>query len=176
MNRTEKEAVVADLHDRFGRASVALVATNNGLTVGESTELRRIIRAVGGEMRVAKHTLTRLALADTRFGDLGRFLEGPRGLVFGFDDPVAVAKALVEFAGAHKKLEIDGGALEGQVIGAEGVENLAKMPDLGTLQARVASQVLAPAARLAGQLQSPAERIAGAIAARVTQLEEGSEG
>lgn len=173
MNRTQKEEVVAELHDRFGRASVALVATNRGLTVGESTELRRVIRAAGGEMRVAKHTLTRLALADTRYGDLSRFLEGPRGLVFGFDDPVGVAKVLVEFAGAHKKLEIDGGALEGQVIGAAGVENLAKMPDLGTLQARIAQQVMSPGARLASQFQSPAKRLAGAIAARIKQLEEG---
>ena len=175
MNRTEKETVVAELHDTFGRASVALIATNKGLSVGESTELRRIIRAAGGEMRVAKHTLTRLALADTRFGDLGQFLEGPRGLVFGFDDPIGIAKLLVDFANIHKKLEIDGGALEGQVMGAAGVENLAKMPDLPTLQSRLAQQVLSPASRLASQMASPATRIAGAIAARVTQLEEGSE-
>lgn len=171
MNRTEKETLVAQLHDTFGRATVALVATNRGLTVGEATALRRSIRAAGGEMRVAKHTLTRLALADTRYGDLTRFLEGPRGLVFGFDDPVGVAKVLVDFAAAHKKLEIDGGALEGQVIGAAGVDNLSKMPDLPALQARIARQVLSPATRIASQVASPATRIAGAIAARVEQLE-----
>jgi large subunit ribosomal protein L10 len=175
VNRTEKETVVAELHENFGRASVALIATNRGLTVGESTELRRIIRNAGGYMRVAKHTLTRRALADTRYGDLVRFLEGPRGLVFGFDDPVGVAKVLVDFAEAHPKLEIDGGALEGQVIEAKGVENLAKMPDLPTLQARIARQVLTPGSRIASQLAAPATRIAGAIAARVEQLEEGGE-
>lgn len=175
MNRSEKETVISELHDTFGRASVALVATNNGLSVGEATELRRTIRAAGGQMRVAKHTLTRLALADTRYSDLDRFLEGPRGLVFGFDDPVGVAKALVDFAEGHAKLEIDGGALEGQVIETAGVESLAKMPDLGTLRARLVRQVLSPGSRIASQVAGPATRIAGAIAARVKQLEEGGE-
>lgn len=175
MNRTDKETVVAELHDTFGRASVALVATNRGLTVGESTELRRIIRAAGGEMRVAKHTLTRLALAETRFGDMTQFLEGPRGLVFGFDDPVGIAKILVDFAEKHKKLEIDGGALEGQILGATGVDNLARMPDLPTLQARIVGLVRSPATRIASQVASPATRIAGAIAARVQQLDDGGE-
>ena len=175
MNRTQKETVVGELHDTFGRASVALVATNLGLTVGESTELRRSIRAAGGEMRVAKHTLTRLALEETRYGDLARFLDGPRGLIFGFDDPVGVAKVLVDFAGEHPKIAVEGGALEGQVIESNGVERLAKMPDLGTLRATLVRQVLSPASRIASQAGAPASRIAGAIAARIEQLEQGGE-
>ncbi len=173
MDRRQKETVVSELHDRFGRASVALFATNNGLSVGEATELRNKIREVGGEMRVAKHTLTRIALNDTRYGDLTRFLVGPRGLVFGYDDPVGVAKALVDFAKKHEKLVIDGGALEGQVIEAGGVENLAEMPDLPTLRATVVALAKAPGTRIASQLASPATKIAGAIAARIGQLEEG---
>ena len=148
------------------------MATNLGLSVEESTELRRNIRAAGGQMRVAKHSLAKLALAETRYGDLSNLLVGPRGLVFGFDDPVAVAKALVDFAEDHAKIEVEGGALEGQVIEPSGVENLAKMPDLGSLQARVARLVLSPASRLASQATGPAKRIAGAIAARIKQLEE----
>lgn len=175
MNRSQKETVVSELQGTFGRASVALVATNKGLTVGESTELRRIIRAAGGEMRVSKHSLTKLAVADTRFGDLTKFLVGPRGLVFGFDDPVGVAKALVDFAGDHAKIEIDGGALDGQVIEGEGVKRLAKMPDLATLRSQLVGLALSPAARIASQVSAPATRIAGAISARAEQLEENVE-
>ena len=173
MNRREKESVVSELHDDFGRASVALVATNLGLTVDESTQLRNRIREVGGKMRVAKLTLCKIALGDTKYGDLDRFLVGPRGLVFGFDDPVGVAKALVDFADDHKKLVIEGGALEGEVIESAGVENLAKMPDLPSLQAGIVRLALSPGTRIASQIGSPATRIAGAIAARVEQLEEG---
>jgi large subunit ribosomal protein L10 len=171
VNRQTKEDVVAQLRDRFSRASVALLATNHGLTVEESTQLRRQVRAAGGEMRVAKLTLTKLALTDTAYGGLSDLLAGPRGLVFGFDDPVAVAKALVDFAKDHDKLGLDGGAMEGQVLEAESVKRLATMPDLPTLQAMIVSQARGPGQRLAGQVAGPAARIAGAITALVKKLE-----
>jgi len=173
VNRQQKEIVVAELHDRFSRASVALLAANRGLTVGESTLLRRQVRAAGGEMRVAKHTLTKLALNGTAYGDLSRLLVGPSGLVFGFDDPIGVAKVLVDFAKSHDKLGLDGGALEGQLIPADRVQDLASMPDLPALQARIARQALSPGRRVASQLAAPASRVAGAIQALVKRLEEG---
>ncbi len=172
MNREEKTASVAELHERFGRASVALVASNLGLTAAESRALRRSLRAAGGELKVAKHTLGKIAMRETRYADCGSLLRGPRGLVFGYTDPVAVAKALVDFAEQHAKLQIDGGAVEGQLIEAEQVKALAKMPGLGALQARVARQALSPARRVASTIQTPGTRIAGAIQARVKQLED----
>jgi large subunit ribosomal protein L10 len=172
VNREQKVAAVAELQERFARASVALVASNLGLTVEQSNSLRTSLKAVGGEYKVAKHTLTRLAIEQTKYEGLRALLEGPRNLVFGYDDPVAVAKALVEFAAQNNKLEIDGGALEGQVLPAEQVKALASMPDVGTLQARVARQALAPASRLASTIVSPAQRIAGAIEALVKKLAE----
>lgn len=173
MNRQEKEVVVAELHDRFARASVALLAVNRGLSVEESTQLRRQIRAAGGEMRVAKHTLTKLAIGGTAYGNLSGLLAGPSGLVFGYDDPVSVAKVLVDFAKDHEKLGLDGGALEGQLIPADRVEDLAKMPGLPSLQARIARQVASPGSRVASQMRAPAARIAGAIQALAKKLEEG---
>lgn len=172
MNREEKTASVAELHERFSRASVALVAANLGLTAAQSRALRRTLRAAGGELKVAKHTLGKIAMRDTRYADCGSLLRGPRGLVFGYGDPVAVAKALVDFADQHAKLQIDGGAVEGQVIAADGVKALATMPALPALQARIARQALSPASRLATSVQAPAQRIAGAIKALVTKLED----
>jgi large subunit ribosomal protein L10 len=171
VNRDDKAAVVAALQERFERASVALVTSNLGLTVEQSTRLRRAVKAVGGECKVSKHTLTRRALENTRFSAVERLLEGPRSLVFGFDDPVAVAKALVDFVDQNAKLTIDGGAVDGQLLSAEQVQNLARMPDLGTLRARVVRQVASPAARIVSTLQSPAARVAGAIGALVKKLE-----
>lgn len=171
MNREEKVASVAELRERFTRASVALVAANLGLTAAESRALRRTLRGVGGELKVAKHTLSKIAMQETRYANCGTLLRGPRGLVFGYDDPVAVAKALVDFAAQHQKLQIDGGAVEGQIIQPEQVKALAAMPALPALQARVARQALAPGRRVAAAVQSPARRIAGAISALVKKLE-----
>jgi len=171
VNREEKAASVADLHERFSKASVALVAANLGLTAGESRALRRTLRAAGGELKFAKHTLGKIAMRETRYADCGALLRGPRGLVFGYADPVAVAKALVDFADAHAKLQIDGGAVEGQVIRADEVKAFASLPGLGSLRARVARQALTPGSRIAASLLAPARRVAGAVAALVEKLE-----
>lgn len=172
MNREQKTASVAELHERFSKASVALVAANLGLTAAQSRALRRTLRAAGGELKVAKHTLGKLAMRDTAYAKCDTILRGPRGLVFGYTDPVAVAKALVDFAEANPKLQIDGGAVEGQLIAPDQVKQLAKMPALPALQARIVRQALSPGMRVAGSIQSPARRIAGAIGALVKKLEE----
>jgi large subunit ribosomal protein L10 len=172
VNREEKAAVVTALHERFRNASVALVTTNLGLTVEQSNALRRTLKAVGGEYKVAKHTLVRHALRETRYLKLDAFLEGPRSLVFGYADPVQIAKTLVDFADHNNKLQIDGGALEGQILPAEQVKALAKMPPIEALRARIVRQARSPASRVVSAATAPARRVAGAIAALVKNLEE----
>jgi large subunit ribosomal protein L10 len=172
VNREQKVAVVSELQERFGRACVTLVATNRGLSVADAGALRRKLRAANGEYKVAKLTLVRRALPESGAHGLSSLLEGPRGLVFGYENPITVAKALVEFAGQNKSLEIEGGSIEGQLIDAEQVKALASMPDVGELRARVIAQVMAPARRLASTITGPAARVAGAIAALVEKLEE----
>jgi large subunit ribosomal protein L10 len=171
VNREEKTASVAALHERFSRASVAILAANLGLTAAESRVLRRTLRGAGGELKVAKHTLTKIAMRETRYEKCDSLLRGPRGLVFGYDNPVAVAKALVDFAETHAKLQIDGGVVEGQIIKPEQVKALAAMPGLPALQARVAGQALSPGRRVAAAVESPARRIAGAIVSLIKKLE-----
>ena len=172
MNREEKATQVAELHERFGSASVALVTTNLGLTVAQANALRRAMRAVKAEYKVAKHTLVKLAIADTRYESLEKLLVGPRSIVFGFEDPVTVAKALIDFAGQNNKIQVDGGALEGQLIQSEQVKALATMPSVDVLRARVVRMAQAPATRVASMVCTPSQRIAGAIASWVKKLEE----
>jgi len=172
VNREQKAGVVNELQERFGRANVALVATNRGLSVADATKLRRKLRAANGEYKVAKLTLIRRVLPGTGMEGLSQFLDGPRGLVFGYADPIELAKTLVEFADQNKKLELEGGALEGQIIGAEQVKALASMPGIEELRAQTVALVQAPAQRLAATITGPAARIAGAIAALVKKLEE----
>lgn len=170
MNREEKANSIGQLRDRFGRATVTLVAANRGLTVAESRALRRRLREVGGELKIAKHTLARMAIRDTPYANCHSLLRGPRGLVFGYADPVAVAKILVAFADQHRSLQIDGGAVEGQVIEAHQVKSLAMMPALPVLQMRLARQALSPGRYLMSTIRSSASRIAGAIDNRIAQL------
>jgi len=173
VNREQKAASVAELQDRFSRASVTLVTANRGLTVAQATNLRRVLRAAGGELKVAKHTLAKRALSTTRYAGIEEFLRGAKNLVFGYEDPVAVTKVLVDFAAQNDKLEIEGGAVEGQVVRGEQVKALATMPDRRSLQARVVRQAISPGTRLVASVRSPGSCIVGAIAALVKRLEEG---
>jgi len=172
VNRDEKVASVAELHERFSKASVALVASNLGLTAAQARALRRTVRAAGGEFKVAKHTLGKIAMQETPYAKCESLIDGPRGLVFGYSDPVAVAKALVDFAEQNAKLQIDGGAVEGQLIAPDGVKAFSRMPALPALQARIVSQALSPGSRIAASLQAPAQRIAGVVKALITKLDE----
>ena len=100
-------------------------------------------------------------MQETRYANCGSLLRGPRGLVFGYDNPVAVAKALVDFAEDARQAADRRRRVEGQIIKPEQVKALAAMPGLPALQARVARQALTPGRRVAAALRSPAARIAG---------------
>src|ERR1700693_6481681 len=94
MKKQQKTTVVEDLAKSFGRASIAIVSEYRGMTAGEATEVRRKLRAVRGELRVAKNTLIRLAIKDTAFSQLDGQLDGPVGLILSFADPVELAKTV----------------------------------------------------------------------------------
>jgi large subunit ribosomal protein L10 len=103
VDRTEKREFVAELNQALAATSMVVVTRNAGLTVAEVTDLRRKMRASGSTFRVAKNRLTNLALAGTPFGGLEPMLKGPTALAWS-KDPVAVAKAAVEFAKTNEKI------------------------------------------------------------------------
>ncbi len=128
MNRNEKGAVVQNMAERLDRAK-ALVLTNfSGLKVEQMTELRAQLREKGFEYVVVKNTLLKRAAEGKSAAVLGDMLEGPNGLGLSYDDPVGLAKALVDFAKTNPKLEIRAGVLSGKLIGPEQVADLAKLP------------------------------------------------
>ena len=165
MNREEKTALIADINARLKSSSLAVVAEYRGLTVAQMNRLRRELKQVGGAYRVAKNTLTRRALKDTAFEKLEELLTGPAGLVTAGQNPVAVAKVLVKFAEQHDKLKITGGILEGEVLPAKHVSDLAKLPSREVLLAQLLGLINAPAAQLLRTVQEPAARVARLLGA-----------
>jgi len=163
LERAEKAAVVAALQEKLQRAQVTLLASPTGLTVAEVTQLRRQLRAAGGEFKVAKNTLARLAVAETSYAPIAPMLEGANALVFGYSDPVAVAKVLVKCAEDNKKLTIRGGVLAGKALAAEAVADLAKLPSREVLLAQLLGLLQAPASQLLRTINEPGARLARLI-------------
>ena len=129
MDRTEKREFVASLAAVFAETSMVVVTRTMGLTVAEVTDLRRRMRAAGATFKVAKNRLATLALDGTRFDGIKPLLKGPTALAWS-TDPVAVAKAAVEFARTNEKFVVLGGALGSQTLDAAGVKALAELPSL----------------------------------------------
>jgi large subunit ribosomal protein L10 len=159
VNREEKATTVAALHERFKKATVALLATSQGLNVRKVQQLRRALKQAGGEYKVAKNSFTRRALKDTAYARLHDLLEGPTGLVFGYADPVAVTKVLVRFAEENDKLAIKAAVLDDKLLEAAAVGELAKLPSREVLLATLLRTIQAPAVQLLRTIQEPGARL-----------------
>ncbi|AEG16563.1 50S ribosomal protein L10 [Desulfofundulus kuznetsovii DSM 6115] len=151
--REEKQAILAELTEKFRTSKAAVLTNFRGLDVASMTKVRRRLRESGSELKVAKNTLTRLAANEAGLEGLDPYLEGPTAIAFGYEDPVAPAKVLAELAREFKQLEIKAGILEGKVIDVEGVRRLADLPSREVLLARVAGGIQAPLYGFAGALQ-----------------------
>jgi len=160
VTREEKELEIADLRERFQRATVTLVAESKGLTVAKIRQLRRTIREAGGEYKVAKNTLARRAIVETGFSRLDEILRGPTGLVFGYSDPVAVTKALVKFTEENDKLSVKAAVLEQELLDSAAVVELAKLPSREVLLGTLLGLLQAPASQLLRTIQEPGARLA----------------
>ncbi len=149
----EKVAVVDEIKDKLGRVQGAVITDYRGLNVAEVTELRKQLREAGVEYKVLKNTLTIRAAKESGLDDVVPLLEGPTAIAFGYEDPVAPAKIISDFAKTHQNLEVKGGLLEGKILDIATVKALADLPSREVLLSQVARGMQAPVAGLVNVLQ-----------------------
>jgi large subunit ribosomal protein L10 len=168
MDRDQKSAAVAELNRTFTESGVVVITRNLGMTVAQSTALRVKMLEAGASYKVAKNRLARIAAEGTDYSSISDLLTGPTALSTS-KDPVAAAKAVVEFAKTNDKIEIVGGAMGSTVLDVNGVKALAELPSLDELRAKLVGLIQAPAQKLASITQAPAAQLArvfGAYAAK----------
>jgi large subunit ribosomal protein L10 len=159
MNRTEKQELITNLHEEFGKSPHAILVDFRGLTVPAVTEFRRKLRATGSRYRVVKNTLAVRAIKDTPLERLGPKFDNTTGVAYTGKDPVALAKALVDFAKDNPALVVKGGLIASQMVDANGVKALSSMPSLPELRARLLGLLNAPATKLVRLLNTPAGQL-----------------
>lgn len=164
MDRAGKRELVTTLNAAFQGAGSVVVAHYAGLTVAQMQTLRRLMKAQGATVKVAKNRLTKLALDGTGTADISPLLKGPTILAYA-SDPVAAPKVAAEFAKTHDKFVILGGALGNTALDADGVKALATMPSIDALRGKLIGLIQAPATKIAGILQAPAGQLARVVAA-----------
>ncbi len=165
MDRSQKADAVAQLNAVFNEVGVVVVTRNLGLTVAQSSELRGKMREAGASYKVAKNRLAKLALKDTPYDGMQDMLSGPTALGYS-EDPVAAAKAAVDFAKSNDRLEIVGGSMGGELLDEAAVKALASLPSLDELRGTLVGLVNAPATKIAQVVNAPANKLARVFGAQ----------
>jgi large subunit ribosomal protein L10 len=169
--KAEKAASVADITARLKESSTAVLADYRGMTVGQMRDLRSKLRGSEVDMIVVKNTLARRAAKAAGYEPLGAELVGPIAILFAAGDVSAPARILNEYIRANRKMVIKAGLLEGQVIKAETVTELADLPSREVLLSRLLGAMQAPLGSLASVLQAPLSKLARTLDALRRQKE-----
>jgi large subunit ribosomal protein L10 len=168
MDRNTKHALAAEVKDKFGRMSSAVLVDYKGLTVEAVTKLRNEFRKSGVEYRVVKNTLIKQAIAGQPWAAaFGKTLTGMTGVAWSYEDPSAAAKIVKAFRKDNEKLKIKGGLVDGQIVAADRVEtDLANMPGKDELRAQLLATLQAPLTQFVQLLSAPAQNFAYLLKAK----------
>ena len=164
VDRAEKKAAIESLNEVFKASNVVVVAHYSGLTVAQMQVLRKQARQAGTTVKVAKNRLAKIALEGSDVASIGSLLKGPTVIAYS-NDPVGASKVAVDFAKAHEKFVILGGAMGKTALDPNGVKALAAFPSLDELRAKLVGLLMAPATKIAQLTNAPAAKVARVVQA-----------
>ena len=169
LTRAQKQQWVAELKEKFGRATCVYLADYRGVDVKSANQLRRRIRREGKgdyEYRVVKNSVLRRAAVDSDVEQLLEAFQGPTAVAISYGDPVGLAKILVAFAKENEVFELKAGVFEGKAVDPGKIGALATLPSLDALRARLVGLIQAPATKLARLLSEPGAQLVRVLATR----------
>lgn len=152
-----KKAMVVEVSEKLKTSKSAIVVEYRGLSVKEVTDLRRELRKDGIEFKVYKNSFAQRAAADLGYDKLSASLSGPNAIAFG-DDAVAPSRILAKFAKKHKKLVLKGGVVEGTVLDALQVAEVAALPGREGMYSQILGMLQTPVRQFAYALQQIADQ------------------
>ena len=171
LKRQEKETFVEALRGDFAKSQHAILVDFRGITVPAVTEFRRKIRLSGGRYKVIKNTLAVRALEGTPLAKLkDKFVE-TTAIAYCDNDPVALAKVVVDFSKDHPQIVVRSGLVSGsEMLDANGVKALSTMPGLPELRSKLLGVLKAPSAKLVRLLSTPASQMVRVLKAHEEKL------
>ncbi len=150
----QKKQIVADLTERLKKSIAGVIVNYSGITVEDDTAMRAELRKSGVEYTVIKNTLTKRACDDVGYSALATSLEGMTAVATSENDPVAAAKILKKYADKIESFEIKAGFVDGSILDAAGVNELAELPSKEALIAKVLGSLQSSLYGLAYVLQA----------------------
>lgn len=151
ITKEKKDEILKGLVDQFVKSKTVIFSDYRGLDVSSISDLRNRLRETGSECKVAKKTLIRLAAKEIDVNELGAdVMDGPVAVTFSYEDELAGLKVLFKFSGENDKLRLLGGIIDGKVIGADEIIQLAKLPGKQELYAKLLGSMNAPVSGFVG--------------------------
>ncbi len=175
MATVEKEAKVEELKAIMVEAKGFYLADFTGIDVAAVTELRNKLRDADVQYQVIKNRLAIRAAKEAGIAGIEEYFSGPTALAYSIEDPIAPAKILQDFVGDGGKIQIKTGYMEGEILAADKVEALAKLPSKEELLGKVAASVQSPLYGLGGVLNGLLKGLVGALSAIEKQRGAGGE-
>lgn len=172
MKIENKKQFVKSVKDRFQKSKVVILTDYKGLDVAAMTELRAKLREAQIEYQVIKNTMLRLASEGTDVEAIKESFRGPSAVALSFEDPVAPAKILTDFAKDHDKLEIKIGVMGGKVLEPDGIKALSSLPSREELLATVLATMNAVPTSLVTALSDVPRRMVNVLQAIKDQKQE----
>ena len=171
IGREIKKSIVEELVTKFTNADSFFVSNFVGIKVVNDHSLREKLRQHSCRYMVVKHTLVKIVLEQLGMDSLVSLMEGPTGLAFGGDDPVAVSKALVDFSKDYPSFSIRGGIVERKVLSHADIERFANLPSREVLRAQVLSGMISPISGFVSSLHGVIKKFAMTLNEIVTKKE-----
>ena len=145
----QKKNEVAKLAEEMKSSKIVLLTEYRGITVDADTKLRRDLRSSNTKYRIIKNNITRRALAEAGIEGLDEQLVGPVAVVMNNEDYLEAAKTIYNFSKDNDYYKIKGGVIEGKVMSAEEIIEIAKLPSRDTLLSMLAGALLGNITKLA---------------------------
>lgn len=165
LNLTQKKELVSALHEKFEQKKILILVDYKGLNVAKINDLRARLREAGVEFQVVKNTLLVRAARDTDVDLIRENFQGPSAVAMSFEDPVAPAKVLNEFAKENEKLEIQVGVMGGKRLAVDDIKALSDLPSREVLLSQVLSAMNAVPTGFVRALNNVPERLLYALQA-----------
>lgn len=154
VTKEQKIQIVATLKEKLTKAASLVLADYHGLSVSQMQELKKILKPLGAEFTVAKNSLLTLAAKQADRQVPGEILTGPTAVLFSYKDGLEPIKKLVDFIKQYQLPKIKIGFLEGKLLSAEEVVEIAKIPSREELHAKLAGTLNYPIYGLVGTLNA----------------------
>lgn len=159
----QKKQIVADLAVQLKNSSAGVLVNYKGITVTDDTKMRKALREAGVRYMVVKNSLTGRACDEAGFGEIKKHLEGMTAIAIGTTDPLAPAKIIKEYADKVPTFEILAGYIDGAVIDADSVNDLAAIPSKEVLIAKFLGSIQSPLYGFAYAIKAITEKMGGTV-------------